>query len=104
MDSAHVFGELAPGAETLASFEGYVCAGQTVLMGTGKILFPAFIICRGLDSAFKMDLNPVIDPEMLNKVVTTNKAFDTGKFLTMRTREPGTGLKSLNMSAQNINP
>jgi len=65
---------------------------------------PYSIFGRGLDSPFKMDLNPMIDPEMLNKVVATSKAFDTGEFLTVRTWEPGTGLKGLNMSAQNINP
>jgi hypothetical protein len=104
MDSTHMFRELALGLENLASFEGGVCLGKAALMWTGKMHPLYSIFGRGLDSAFKMALNSVIDSEMLNKVVATNKAFDTSKFLTMRTREPETGLKSLNVSAQNINP
>jgi len=59
-------------------------------MGTGEMHPPYSIFGRGLDSAFKMDLNSMIDPEMLNKVVATSKAFDTGEFLTVRTWKPGT--------------
>jgi hypothetical protein len=82
-----VLGELALGVETLASFEGHVCAGQAVLMGTGEMLVPAFIFCRGLDRAFKVDLNSMVHPEMLNKVVSTGKSFDTSKLLAVRTWE-----------------
>jgi hypothetical protein len=64
--------------------------GEAVLMGTGEMHHPYIIFGRGLDSAFKMDLNSGIDPEMLNKMVATSKAFDTGEFLTVRTWKPGT--------------
>jgi hypothetical protein len=59
-------------------------------MGTGEVHPPYSIFSRGLDSAFKMDLNLVTDPEMLYKEVATSKAFDTGEFLTVRTWKPGT--------------
>jgi hypothetical protein len=46
----------------------------------------------------------MIHSEMLDKVVSTNKAFDTGILFAVRTWEPGSRLGIMNMPVQNINP